>query len=155
MQIKQFLTLNLIFFCREKISLSGTPISLPKIAYLSPRKYHMYAFSPRPLGIGIHFQTRLSPLLKVLRMVLLSPLLWWKLGTSLPGPGPGPGEWLWFWRVTIKQFWFWFWQKYFGNMTSYFQGTWTTWEGFMHPQIPRLTKNFSGGVIGMQWRVYI
>ena len=45
---KQFLTLNLIFFCREKISLSRTPISLPKIAdlpispYLSPRKYHMY-----------------------------------------------------------------------------------------------------------------
>ena len=31
---KQFLTLNLIFFCREKISLSGTPISLPKIADL-------------------------------------------------------------------------------------------------------------------------
>ena len=31
---KQFLTLNLNFFCREKISLSGTPISLPKIADL-------------------------------------------------------------------------------------------------------------------------
>ena len=34
---KQFLTLNLIFlffFCREKISLSGTPISLPNIADL-------------------------------------------------------------------------------------------------------------------------
>ena len=31
---KQFLTLNLILFCREKISLSGTPISLPKIADL-------------------------------------------------------------------------------------------------------------------------
>ena len=34
------------------------------------------AFSPRPLGIGIHFQTILSPLLKVPRMVLLSSLLW-------------------------------------------------------------------------------
>ena len=31
---KQFLTLNLNIFCREKISLSGTPISLPKIADL-------------------------------------------------------------------------------------------------------------------------
>ena len=31
---KQFLTLNLNIFCREKISLSGTPISLPKIANL-------------------------------------------------------------------------------------------------------------------------
>ena len=31
---KQFLTLNLNIFCREKISLSGTPVSLPKIADL-------------------------------------------------------------------------------------------------------------------------
>ena len=34
MQMKQFLTLNLNIFCREKISLSRTPISLPKIADL-------------------------------------------------------------------------------------------------------------------------
>ena len=47
------------------------------------------AFPPRPLGIGIHFETLLSPLLKVPRMVLLSSLLWLELGTSLPGPGPG------------------------------------------------------------------
>ena len=31
---KQFLTLNLNIFCHQKISLSGTPISLPKIADL-------------------------------------------------------------------------------------------------------------------------
>ena len=31
---KQFLTLNFNIFCREKISLSGTPISIPKIADL-------------------------------------------------------------------------------------------------------------------------
>ena len=31
---------------------------------------------PRPLGTGMHFQTLLSPLLKVTRMVLLSSLLW-------------------------------------------------------------------------------
>ena len=55
-------------------------------------------FSPRPLGTGMHFQTLLFPLLKVPRMVLLSSLLWWELGTSLPGHGPG--EWLSFWRVT-------------------------------------------------------
>ena len=59
----------------------------------------------RPLGIGMHFQTLLFPLLKVPRMVLLSSLLWWELGTNLPGPGPG--EWLSFWRVTSKHFWFW------------------------------------------------
>ena len=46
------------------------------------------AFSPRQLGIGIHFQTLLTPLLKVPMMVLLS-LLWLELGTNLPGPGPG------------------------------------------------------------------
>ena len=38
----------------------------------------------------MHFQTLLSPLLKVPRMVLLSSLLWCELGTNLPGPG----EWL-------------------------------------------------------------
>ena len=53
---------------------------------------------PRPLGTGMHFQTLLSPLLKVPRMVLLSSRLWWELGTNLPGPGPG--KWLSFWRVT-------------------------------------------------------
>ena len=47
----------------------------------------------------------LISLLKVPRMVLLSSLLWWELGTSLPGHGPC--EWLSFWRVTSKQVWFW------------------------------------------------
>ena len=58
------------------------------------------SFSPRPLGTGMHFQTLLSPLLKVPRMVVLSSLLWWELGTSLPGPGPG--EWLPFWRCRVN-----------------------------------------------------
>ena len=62
---------------------------------------------PIPLWTGMHFQALFSPLLKVPRMVLLSSLLWWELGTSLPVHGPG--EWLSFWRVTSKQFWFWFW----------------------------------------------
>ena len=56
------------------------------------------SFFPRPLGTGMHFQTLLSPLLKVSKMVLLSSLLWWELGTGLQGPGFG--EWLSFWRVT-------------------------------------------------------
>ena len=56
------------------------------------------SFFSRPLGIGMYFQTLLSPLLKVPRMVLLSLLLWWDLRTSLPGHGPG--EWLSFWCVT-------------------------------------------------------
>ena len=65
-------------------------------------------FSPRPLGVEIHFQTFLSPLLKAPSKELLSSLLWWELGTNLPGPG----EWLLFWRVTSKQFWFWFWFEF-------------------------------------------
>ena len=61
------------------------------------------SFPPRPLGIGMHIQTLLSPLLKVPRMVLLSSLLWWELGPNLPGHAPG--EWLSFWRATSKHFW--------------------------------------------------
>ena len=52
----------------------------------------------RPLGIGMHFQSLLSPLLKVPRMELLNSLLWCELGTNLPGHGPG--VWLSFLRVT-------------------------------------------------------
>ena len=68
----------------------------------SPLRILMFmsvAFLHRPLGIGI----LLTPLLKVPMMELLSSLLWWELGTNLPGPG----EWLSFWSVTSKQFWFW------------------------------------------------
>ena len=39
------------------------------------------SFFPRPLGIGMHFQTLLPPLLKLPRIVLLSSLLWGELGT--------------------------------------------------------------------------
>ena len=55
------------------------------------------AFSPRPLKIGMLFQTLLSPLLKVQSIVLIGRDCW-KVGTSLPGPGPG--EWLSFRLVT-------------------------------------------------------
>ena len=53
----------------------------------------------------MYFQTLSSPVLKVPRVVLLSCVLWWELGTNLPGHGPD--EWLSFWRVTSKHFWFW------------------------------------------------
>ena len=74
------------------------------------------AFSPRLFGIGIHCLTLLSPLLKVRRMVLLSSLLWWELGTSLPGHGPG--EWSSFRCVTSKQFWFWIVYNWHGKIGS-------------------------------------
>ena len=47
------------------------------------------SFSPQTIRTGMHFQTLLSPLLKVPRMVLLSSLLWCELGTSLHCHGPG------------------------------------------------------------------
>ena len=65
------------------------------------------SFFPQIIRDWNALQTLSSPLLKVSRMVLLSSLLWWELGTSLPGYSPG--EWLSFWCVTSKQFWFWFW----------------------------------------------
>ena len=55
---------------------------------------------PQTIRDWNHFRSLLSPLLKVPRMVLLSSLRWWELGTGLPGPG----EWLSFWRVTSRQF---------------------------------------------------
>ena len=54
----------------------------------------------------MHFQAFLSPLLKASRLELLNILLWWELGTNLPGPCPV--ELLSFWHVTSKQFWFWY-----------------------------------------------
>ena len=65
------------------------------MAYQDPiANTNIYKCSPSPpppprLGIRMHFQTLLSPLLKVPRMVLPSSLLWCEQGTNLPGPGPG------------------------------------------------------------------
>ena len=64
----------------------------------------------------MHFQTLLSPLPKVPRMVLSSSLLWWELGTSLPGHDPG--EWLWIWHVTSKPFLFWHQADYYVRFSS-------------------------------------
>ena len=89
--------------------------------------------SPRPLGNGVHFQTLLSPLLKVPRMVLLSSLLWWQLGTNLPGPGAG--EWLSFWRVTSKHFWFWFWFWRVGRQTQWWLRHKAIYFSWLEPEI--------------------
>ena len=54
---------------RAKSTTDKTDIYLLTLIFIS------VAFSPRPLRTGIYFQTLLSPLLKVPRMVLLSSLL--------------------------------------------------------------------------------
>ena len=50
------------------------------------------ASSPRLSGIGMPFPILWSHLLKMHRIVLLSSLLWWELGTN--SLITGPGEWL-------------------------------------------------------------
>ena len=65
--------------------------------------------SPRLSGIGMHSPILWSHLLKMQRVVLLSSLLWWELGTN--SLITGPGEWLSFWRFTSKLTWSWSYSK--------------------------------------------
>ena len=65
------------------------------------------ASSPRLSGIGMPSPILWSHLLKIQRIVLLSSLLWWELGTN--SLITGPGEWLSFRRFTCKLSWSWSW----------------------------------------------
>ena len=64
------------------------------------------ASSPRLSGIGMPSPIPWSHPLKMQRIVLLSSLLWWELGTN--SLITGPGEWLSFRRFTSKLSWSWF-----------------------------------------------
>ena len=61
------------------------------------------ASSPRLSGIGMPSPILWSHLLKIQRIVLLSSLLWWELGTN--SLITGPSEWLSFRRFTSKLSW--------------------------------------------------
>ena len=63
------------------------------------------ASSPRLSGIGMPYPILWSHLLKMQRIVLLSLLLWWELGTN--SLITGPGEWLSFRRFISKLSWSW------------------------------------------------
>ena len=63
------------------------------------------ASSPRLIGIGMPSPILWSHPLKMQRIVLLSSLLWWELGTN--SLITGPGEWLSFRRFTSKLSWSW------------------------------------------------
>ena len=65
------------------------------------------ASSPRLSGIGMPSPILWSHPLKLQRIVLLSSLLWWELGTN--SLITGPGEWLSFRRFTSKLSWSWSW----------------------------------------------
>ena len=65
------------------------------------------ASSPRLSGIGMPSPILWSHLLKMQRIVLLSSLLWWELGSN--SLITGPGEWLSLWRFTSKLSWSWSW----------------------------------------------
>ena len=60
---------------------------------------------PSLSGIGMPSPILWSHPLKMQRIVLLSSLLWWELGTNFPITGPG--EWLSFRRFTSKLSWSW------------------------------------------------
>ena len=61
--------------------------------------------SPRLSGIWMPSPILWSHLLKMQRIVLLSSLLWWELGTN--SLVTGPGEWLLFRRFTSRLSWSW------------------------------------------------
>ena len=63
------------------------------------------ASSPRLSGIGMPSPILWSHPLKMQRIILLSSLLWWELGTN--SLITGPGEWLSFRRFTSKLSWSW------------------------------------------------
>ena len=65
------------------------------------------ASSPRLSGIGMPSPILWSHPLKMQRIVLLSSLLWWELGTN--SLITGHGEWLSFRRFTSKLSWSWSW----------------------------------------------
>ena len=65
------------------------------------------ASSPRLSGIGMPSPILWSHPLKMQRIVLLSSLLWWELGTN--SLITAPGEWLSFRRFTSKLSWSWSW----------------------------------------------
>ena len=64
------------------------------------------ASSPRLSGIGMPSPILWYHPLKMQRIVLLSSLLWWELGTN--SLITGPGEWLSFRRFTSKPSWSWY-----------------------------------------------
>ena len=78
------------------------------------------ASSPRLSGIGMHSPILWSHLLKMHKIVLLSSLFWWELGTN--SPITGPGEWLSFRHFTSKLSWSWSWCRVF--MDHFFNYLW-------------------------------
>ena len=71
------------------------------------------ASSPRLSGIGMPSPILWSHLLNMQRIVLLSSLLWWELGTN--SLITGPGEWLSLRRFTSKLSWSWSWTFRYRN----------------------------------------
>ena len=79
---------------------------------------YKWATSPRLSGIGMPSPILWSQLLKMQRIVLLSSLLWWELGTN--SLITGPSEWLSFLRFASKLSWSWSWssETTFSNSSS-------------------------------------
>ena len=88
--------------CRSQHSMA---FQLP----LPIRMFIKVASSPRLSGIGMPSPILWSHPLKMQRIVLLSSLLWWELGTN--SLSTGAGKWLSFRRFTSKLSWYWSWDS--------------------------------------------
>ena len=82
-----------------KLGVVGIGLPLPIQMFLK------VASSPRLSGIGMPSPVLWSHPLKMQRILLLSSLLWWELGTN--SLTTGPGEWLSLRRFTSKLSWSW------------------------------------------------
>ena len=108
------------------------------------------ASSPRLSGIGMPSPI-LSHLLKMQRIVLLSSLLWWELGTN--SLITGPGEWLSFRLSTSKLSWSWPWADRRIHLVcnslfflSFKEVSWITETDLQNTQ-----SDFYGYRNGLQW----
>ena len=76
------------------------------------------ASSPRLSGIGMPSPILWSHLLKMQRILLLSSLLWWELGTN--SLITCPGEWLSLRRFTSNLSWSWSWPRCHNRISCWF-----------------------------------
>ena len=101
----------LIMTLSPKLGVVGTSTLWHFRLPLPIQMFTKVASSPRLSGIGMPSPILWSHPLKMQRIVLLSSLLWWELGTN--SLITGPGEWLSFRRFTSKLSWSQLWDSIF------------------------------------------
>ena len=113
-------------------------------AWSEPLLDAQVASSPRLSGIGMPSPILWSHPLKMQRIVLLSSLLWWELGTN--SLITGPGEWLLFRRFTSKLSRSWSWYFWFCHAPAHLSFLlWTTtWQNQQSDCVPSVDSDQPG-----------